>query len=226
MHVEPEASSRDPELVIFDCDGVLVDSEAISNRVLAESLSAEGLTTTATQARSEYQGLLLADIHDRAQQKLGRELSADWLARFEAARDDAFRRELQALPGARETVLRLSAADIGVCVASQGKLAKIALTLSLAGLDDLFPESSRFSSYSVARGKPAPDVFLYAAASLDVDPACCVVVEDSPSGVFGAVAAGMRPVGFAARDEEHELQNAGAVEIVSGLDALPGLLGL
>lgn len=217
---------REPELVVFDCDGVLVDSETISNRVLAEMLSAEGLPTTLTQSRHRYQGMLLTDIRLQAEGKLGRELPEDWLARYESQRDEAFRRELAPVTGAVETVQRVTAAGLGVCVASQGKLAKIALSLSLTGLDHLFPQAARFSAYSVANGKPAPDVFLHAAASIGVAPACCVVVEDTPSGVTAAVSAQMRAVGYADDSDEQALRDAGATEILHSLDQLPRLLDL
>lgn len=118
---------RDPQLVILDCDGVLVDSEVISNRVLAEMLSAEGLPTTLRQARRDYQGLLLADILSRAQDKLGHPLPEGWLDRYETERAAAFRRELSPVAGAVEAVQRVTAAGIGVCVASQGKFPKTRL---------------------------------------------------------------------------------------------------
>ncbi len=118
---------RDLQLVIFDCDGVLVDSEIISNDVLARSLTDQGLPTTLTQARRDYQGLLLADIDSRAQAKLGRPLAKDWLQRYERDRAAVFRRELRAVPAAAETVQRIRAAGVRVCVASQGKLSKTRL---------------------------------------------------------------------------------------------------
>lgn len=216
----------DVELVIFDCDGVLVDSESISNRVLGEMITAEGLPTTMTQARREYQGMLLADIRSRVEQTLGRKLPPDWLERYEAERDLAFRRDLEPVAHAPETIRRIRRAGISVCVASQGKLSKTNLSLSLTGLDDLFPEGSRFSAYLVANGKPAPDLFLHAAASMGVDPAGCLVVEDTPSGVTAGVAASMRVVGYAADSDEQALRNAGATEILHSLDRLPLLLGL
>jgi HAD superfamily hydrolase (TIGR01509 family) len=217
---------HEPELVIFDCDGVLVDSETISNRVLAEMLTAEGLPTTLTQSRHRYQGMLLADIHSQAEQKLGRELPEDWLARYERERDAAFRHELAPVTGAVETVQQVMTAGLGVCVASQGKLAKTALSLSLTGLDHFFPQGARFSAYSVANGKPAPDVFLHAAASMGIGPAHCVVVEDTPSGVTAAVCAQMRAVGYAADSDEQALRDAGATEILHSLDQLTRLLDL
>jgi HAD superfamily hydrolase (TIGR01509 family) len=217
---------RGARLVIFDCDGVLVDSEVISNRVLAEMLSAEGLPTTLSQARRDYQGLMLDDVLCRAQEKLGRTLSRDWLGQYEAERAAAFERELEPVRGAIETVKRIKAADIGVCVASQGELAKTRLSLALTGLDRLVPETARFSAYSVARGKPAPDLFLHAAESMGAAPASCVVVEDTPSGVTAAVSAGMRAVGYAADSDERALRAAGASEALRSLAELPQVLGL
>jgi beta-phosphoglucomutase-like phosphatase (HAD superfamily) len=108
------------ELVIFDCDGVLVDSEVISNEVLARMLTREGLPTTLTEARRAYQGLLLSDIRSRAQARLGRPLPLGWLAEYEAERAEEFHRSLKPVPGAAEAVRRVKAAGMKVCVASQG----------------------------------------------------------------------------------------------------------
>jgi HAD superfamily hydrolase (TIGR01509 family) len=216
----------DLQLVIFDCDGVLVDSEVISNRVLAEMLTVEGLATTLTQARRDYQGVLLADIRSRAERKLGRALPEDWLARYETERDDAFRRELCPVAGAAEAVERITAAGIAICVASQGKLSKTKLSLALSGLDRLFPEAVRFSAYTVANGKPAPDLFLHTAASMGAEPSQCVVIEDTPSGIAAAVSAGIPSIGYAADSDERALREAGANEILQSLGELPRLLGL
>jgi HAD superfamily hydrolase (TIGR01509 family) len=198
------------ELVIFDCDGVLVDSEVISNRVLAAMLTEQGLPTTLPQARREYQGLLLADVLARTEAQLGHPLPADWLSRYEAERSEAFRRELQPVAGAAETVESLYRAGLHVCVASQGKLEKTRLSLAVTGLDHVFPEHVRFSAYSVANGKPAPDLFMHAAVTIGVEPVACVVVEDTPSGVQAAVAAGMRAIGYTADSDELALREARA----------------
>jgi HAD superfamily hydrolase (TIGR01509 family) len=217
--------ARDLGLVIFDCDGVLVDSEVISNEVLARALTEQGLPTTLTQSRRDYQGLLLADIDAQAEAKLGRPLARDWLERYERERAAVFRRDLRAVPGAAETVGRIRATGVRVCVASQGKLEKTRLSLGLTKLEGLFPEEVRFSAYSVARGKPHPDLFLHAAATMAVEPARCAVVEDTPSGVTAAVAAGMRAFGYAADSDEAALRRAGAETLVA-MDELPSLLGL
>lgn len=141
-------------------------------------------------------------------------------------RDAAFRRELEPVAGAVETVSRITAAGIGVCVASQGELSKTRVSLALTGLDLLFPQTARLSAYSVANGKPAPDVFLHAAASMGVAPTRCIVVEDTPSGVTAAVSAQMRAVGYAADSDEQALRDAGATEILHSLDQLLRLLDL
>jgi HAD superfamily hydrolase (TIGR01509 family) len=204
---------------------VLVDSEVISNAVLAQALAAEGLATTLAESRREYQGLLLADVLSRAESALGRPLPEGWLARYEHDRAEAFRRDLRAVPGAAESVERAQRAGVGVCVASQGKLEKTLLSLRLTGLEDLFPAGTLFSAQSVARGKPCPDLFLHAAEAMGSAPAACVVVEDTPSGVVAARAAGMRAIGYAADGDEAALRGAGA-EIVWSLGEVPRLLGL
>jgi HAD superfamily hydrolase (TIGR01509 family) len=216
---------RELELVIFDCDGVLVDSEGISNDVLARLLSAQGLPTTLVQARRAYQGLLLGEVVASAEAKLGHPLPEGWLERYERERAAEFRRSLEAVPGAAAAVRRTIAAGTAVCVASQGKLEKTRLSLALSGLADLFAQEALFSAELVARGKPHPDLFLHAARAMCAEPGRCAVVEDTPSGVTAAVSAGMRAIGYAADGDEAALRAAGA-EIVHSLDALAGLLEL
>lgn len=212
-------------LVIFDCDGVLVDSETISNGVLADMLGACGLSMTLAEARREYQGLLLADVITRAESKLGRPLPASWLGEYERERARVFQRELEPVPGAAETVQLLKAAGLKVCVASQGKLAKTRMTLGLTGLRELFAPEALFSAESVARPKPFPELFEHAARTMQAEPSACVVVEDSPSGVTAALAAGMHAIGYAADSDEQALREAGA-ETIYALEELPQILGV
>jgi HAD superfamily hydrolase (TIGR01509 family) len=129
------------------------------------------------------------------------------------------------VPGVAETVRRIKAAGVAVCVASQGKLEKTQLSLKLTQLDLLFPDEALFSAYSVSRGKPHPDLFLHAAQTMAIEPSRVAVVEDTPSGVTAAVAAGMRALGYAADSDEAELRRAGA-ETLLAMDELPSLLGL
>jgi HAD superfamily hydrolase (TIGR01509 family) len=213
------------ELVIFDCDGVLVDSEAISNEVLARMLTREGLPTTLAQARRAYQGLLLADVATRAEAGLGRPLPSGWLAEYERMRTQAFRRGLEPVAGAAEAVRRVKAAGAKVCVASQGALQKTRTTLGLTGLLGLFAPDALFSAHDVSRPKPDPAIFLHAATAMSSAPCACAVIEDTPSGVVAAVAAEMRAIGYAADSDERALRDAGA-EIVHSLHELPRLLGL
>jgi HAD superfamily hydrolase (TIGR01509 family) len=198
------------QLVIFDCDGVLVDSETISNQVLAEMLTEQGIPTTLRQSRAEYQGLLLDDILARAEGKLGRPFPDGWLRQYESRRDEVFAAELRPIEGARELVESVISRGVPVCVASQGSLDKTNRSLALTGLDRLFPPHARFSARLVARGKPHPDLFLHAAATMGVDPARCVVIEDTPSGVTAAVRAAMPVYGYAADSDREALERAGA----------------
>jgi HAD superfamily hydrolase (TIGR01509 family) len=216
---------RDLQLVIFDCDGVLVDSEVISNMVLARLLTEEGLPTTLAEARRDYQGLLLTEVFDWAGEKLGRSLPQDLVVRFEGERAEAFHRELRPVRGVAGVVEGVCVAGLAVCVASQGKLEKTRLSLDLTGLRRLFAERALFSAYSVARGKPHPDLFLHAAEAMGADPASCAVVEDTPSGVMAGISAGMRVFGYAADSDEQALRQAGA-EIFRSMSELPTLLGL
>jgi HAD superfamily hydrolase (TIGR01509 family) len=215
----------DLQLVIFDCDGVLVDSEVISNGVLARLLTQAGVPLTLAETRRDYQGLLLDEILTRTAERFGRRLPDGFLDRFQAERAEEFRRELKPVPGAAEVIQHVKAAGIPVCVASQGKLEKTRMTLSLTGLDKLIPEDAVFSAYSVPRGKPHPDLFLHAAAVMGAKPEASVVVEDTPSGVLAAVAAGMRVLGFTADSDAAALREAGA-DVFESLDQVPGLLGL
>jgi beta-phosphoglucomutase-like phosphatase (HAD superfamily) len=213
------------QLVIFDCDGVLVDSEVISSTLLAQTLTGYGLPTTLADARRDYEGLLLRDIDARASAKLGRALPDDWIERFQAERAEVFRRELEPVSGAGEAVERVVAAGVPVCVASQGMIEKTRLSLELTGLDRLFSEDLLFSAWLVKRGKPFPDLFLHAAATMGAEPSRCAVVEDSVSGATAAVAATMRAIGYAAHGDGAELRKAGA-EVIGSMRAVPGVLGL
>jgi len=150
------------ELVIFDCDGVLVDSEPLSNAVLAGALTRAGLPTTSEQAVATYKGLHIRDVLEHAERALGHPLPADFVPAYEDARAQAFQRELVPVAGAAETVAVVKTAGVAVCVASQGKRSKTELTLGLTGLRSLFGEDAVFSAHSVARGKPHPDLFLHA----------------------------------------------------------------
>jgi HAD superfamily hydrolase (TIGR01509 family) len=214
-----------PELVIFDCDGVLVDSEPISNGVLAAMLTEQGLPTTLPQARREYQGLTLAQVLAGARERLGRELPAGWLDEYQQRRAEEFRRGLRRVAGAEQAVRAVAAAGVKVCVASQGRLEKSRLTLGLTGLDRLFAADAVFSAEQVPRAKPHPDLFLHAATAMGARPERTAVVEDTPLGVAAARAAGMLAIGLTADSDEPALLREGAI-CVGSMAAVPAALGL
>jgi HAD superfamily hydrolase (TIGR01509 family) len=182
-------------LVIFDCDGVLVDSELISNRVLSEALAELGLELTVEETMAEFMGRSREHMLARIEALTGAPAPHDFIEHYDAARDAAFWDGLEPVEGIEEALDALDAAGIATCVASSGDHAKMRLTLGMTGLYDRF-EGRIFSASEVANGKPAPDLFLHAATRMGVEPQDCVVVEDSPAGVAAGAAAGMRVLGF------------------------------
>ena len=212
-----------PALVIFDCDGVLVDNEISANRVMAETITAAGVPITCEECLARFVGGTLQRVVDTVEEWLGAPLPPGWKEDFEARRNEAFRRELKPVPGAEAAVTAIRASGTAICVASSGTLEKINLTLDLTGLKGHF--DNIFSATMVAHGKPAPDLFLYAAERMGHRPEDCVVVEDSPPGVTAAVAAGMRVLAYAAAGDTQDLTAAGGA-VFHDMGTLPGLLGL
>jgi len=181
-----------PKLIIFDCDGVLVDSEPIANRVLAEYLSEHGLPTTWQQSITRFVGLSLSSIRTEVLHSDGVVLPDDFESTLMERDRQAFEVDLKAIDGIMEV---LDALTIPFCVASSGTHRKIRSSLSLAGLNTYFGEHV-FSSEDVSLGKPAPDLFLHAARNMMIEPTHTVVVEDSLAGVKAGARAGMRVFGF------------------------------
>jgi HAD superfamily hydrolase (TIGR01509 family) len=189
----PATRAGEPvDLVIFDCDGVLVDSERLAVRVEARLLRSLGWDVTEAEVLRRFVGRSDAHMHAEIERVLGRPVP-EWHARYAADLTEALRAELVPVPGIASAL-----DDLGVpsCVASSGTHEKMRLTLGLTGLHDRFA-GRIFSATEVASGKPAPDLFLHAATRMGVEPARCVVVEDSAAGVEAARAAGMRALGYA-----------------------------
>jgi HAD superfamily hydrolase (TIGR01509 family) len=207
--------------VIFDCDGVLVDTEPTSTRVLAGLLTQAGLDTSLEDCLRFYRGLAMKSVLADATRRLGAPLSFDVAACYYAEIEAAFRVELDPIPGIVDALDRIPLPN---CVASSGPHHKMALTLRSTGLWDRF-EGRIFSATEVAAGKPAPDLFLHAASRMGFDPARTAVVEDSVAGVEAAVAAGMRPLAFA-RDTSPDLLAAAGGRPFDDMAELPGLLGV
>lgn len=185
------------DLVILDCDGVLVDSEPISMRVDTEVLAELGWQLTNDEVVERFMGRTHEYMVAEIEAHLGRPLEAGWEAGFQGRYRDAFALQLKPVDGVVEALDALDASGTLTCVASSGGHQKMRFTLGLTDLWDRF-EGRIFSATEVAQGKPAPDLFLHAAARMGVDPAVCAVVEDSRYGVAAARAAGMRVFAYGA----------------------------
>ena len=183
-------------LILFDCDGVLVDSEPLANAVLAEFLTELGLPHTGEECSTRYVGRSIPSIVAEIERESGIKLPADFHADLWRRDKHAFAGRLPAIPGVADVIAGLRAQDRPLCVASSSAPERIRNSLTVTGLIGHF-EPHLYSATQVARGKPAPDLFLFAAESMGFDPAECTVIEDSLAGVQAGVAAGMRVIGFA-----------------------------
>jgi HAD superfamily hydrolase (TIGR01509 family) len=211
---------RPPGLVIFDCDGVLVDSESITNGVFAAMLGELGLPVTPEFVFENFAGRTMQHCWDEVAAMLGRPVPRGFQDEFQLRVTAALEAEVQAVAGIEAV---LDALAVPYCVASSGSIGKMATTLGATGLLSRFRERM-FSATEVARGKPAPDIFLYAAGRCRVEPRDCAVIEDSPAGVVAGVAAGMTVYGYCARTPEARLLEAGAHHTFDDMAKLPALL--
>ena len=217
----------DPTHLIFDCDGVLVDSEAIAIRVEEVRLAEAGFALTATEIAERFVGLSYATMSAELEAQFGRALPDGLMATVQQETLDRFPDELVEIPGIGAV---LAANPLPRCVASSSNLDRIRLSLQLTGLAPMFDDDLVFSAQMVENGKPAPDLFLFAADKMGADPAGCVVIEDSPHGVTAGVSAGMTVVGLTAGGHASEslaqrLLDAGATTVVAATADLAGLLG-
>lgn len=210
------------DLVIFDCDGVLVDSEILSVEVDRRLLAEFGWHLTHEQIVHRFVGRSSAHFRAELESHLGRALPDDWEERYLPWYDEAFERDLVAVPGVEHAIERIPWL---MCVASSGPHEKIRRTLGLTGLHARF-EGRIFSATEVAEGKPAPDLFLHAASRMGVGPSRCVVIEDSRFGVAAARAAGMHAFGFAGGLTPAEWLRGESTTVFDDMSDLPRLLGL
>jgi len=213
-------------LVIFDCDGVLVDSEVLFNRVLAAELTACGFPIDAESAIARFTGMSMASLVARVEAELGRPLPPDFGNRCRVRADTVMDRELQAIDGI-DAVLADHAGPR--CVASSSAMRRIRRSLATTGLARHFDADTLFSAAMVARGKPAPDLFLHAAKRMGAPPGACLVVEDSLPGIGAATAAGMTVLGFCGASHIRDghaarLTEAGAAAVFDDMAILPDLL--
>ncbi|WP_316206726.1 MULTISPECIES: HAD family hydrolase [unclassified Bradyrhizobium] len=209
------------ELVIFDSDGVLVDSEIIALTVLARAASEEGAPIDVEEAIRAFRGLKMADCVREIERRLGRDVPETFVADVRQATALAFDAELKPVEGIHAALAEIS---VPVCVASNGPMSKLTHTLGLTKLLERF-EGRIFSAYEVGSWKPDPGLFPHAAQTLGVHPSRCIVVEDSLSGVYAARAAGMRVLGFTDGDPgvDQELR-AICEDLFHRMSDLPDLL--
>ena len=217
--------NADIDLIIFDCDGVLVDSEVISCRAHAETLTRHGYPITSDQVLVRFLGVSDREARLTVEAELGRSLPADFETQIKQAALQRYADELGAIPHIGEAI---AAIDLPKCVASSGTPEKIRHGLTCAGLYDLLSPHI-FSATQVARGKPAPDLFLFAAERMQAAAGRCVVIEDSVPGVTGARAAGMIVLGFhggshCTPGHAAMLRAAGAAVTFDDMRQLPGLV--
>ncbi|MEQ8334337.1 HAD family hydrolase [Nisaea sp.] len=213
------------ELVIFDCDGVLVDSEAIANRCTAEAMTEAGVPILAEDALKQFLGGKLTFIQKDVEAMIGRELGEDWVPKIYAKQFALYRKELRAIAGIDRTLAVIADAGMKICVGSNGPVEKMDVTLGVTNLKRHF-NGRIFSADMVGIPKPEPDLYLYCAERMRVAPERCVVVEDSPVGARAGIAAGMRVFGYHGPHDPEGLAAVGVHELFGDMTELPGLLGI
>ncbi len=213
------------KLIIFDCDGVLIDSEIIACRITAEELTRHGFLFTQEEIAERFLGIPSAPMYATIEKEVGRTVPDDLRSRVRSRIRQLVADELEAVPGVHETLDKISH---DVCVASSSGLDYLKIALSRVVLyDRLSPHI--FSAQQVARGKPAPDLFLYAAREMGVANEDCLVIEDSIAGVTAGLTAGMRVIGFAGgshclRGHGDRLCAHGAERTIDVMTDLPGII--
>jgi HAD superfamily hydrolase (TIGR01509 family) len=218
-----------PRLIIFDCDGVLMDSEIVSSRVVAADLTARGIPTTPAEAMHQYVGVSLLDMIPMVEAELGHALPPDWFTSMTRKIAGAMEEGVEPVAGAREILERLNGMGVRWRIASNSADLEMDAKFGRTGFTGLVAGRVHSAPRLFASGgkpKPAPDVFLDAAKAEGVAPGDCAVVEDSVPGVKGAVAAGMTAIGFDPVGDGAHLTRAGAHHILHKLSDLPMLLRL
>lgn len=212
-----------PNLVIFDCDGVLVDSEGIFNVILARSLSAHGLPITPAECMALFVGGTMSNVKSIAEQR-GAKLGPDWIDQVYEESYAEFRKGVAIIDGITELLDMLDANGISYCIGSNGRMAKMDITLGQNGLLDRF-QGRIFSAYEVGIAKPDPGLFLHAAQKMGVNPARAIVIEDSLNGVTAANRAGIKCYGYAHEGDGSALAAQNAT-VIRSMRELPTLLDL
>ncbi len=222
--MSPDALGQRPafELVIFDCDGVLVDSEGLSEQIIARLMAEVGVEMTPADVNRLSQGLSDQDMWARFEQEYAVTIPERLIERYGKEELEVMRSELKAFEGVVGTVSALVERGQAICVASSGSKAKMGVTLAVTGLERYF-RGNIFSASQVERRKPAPDLFLFAAESMAANPESCAVIEDSRNGVLAGLAAGMTVFGFAPGTSPALLAELG-IQLFQNMSELPALL--
>lgn len=210
-----------PELIIFDCDGVLVDSEVLAVDIDRQVFAEYGWDLTRAEVIERFLGTPMRTMQEQLEARLGRSLGEEWLDALEARYAQVFEKELVAVPGVIDLLEQL---DTPRCVASSGTHQRIRHSLSLCNMSTYFEDEHIFSAQDVRRGKPAPDLFLHAASAMGATPRQCVVIEDSAHGVNAARAAGMRVLGYAGGVTPAKTLLAAGAQVFQSMAQVPGLL--
>ena len=208
------------KLIIFDCDGVLVDSERLTNQVFVDMLAILGINITLQDVMDNYVGIPLQDGITMLEERYQFKLPEDFIVQFNQQSMSLLERDLQPVLGIKEVLATLQAPW---CVASNSHTEKLRALLKITALFDRF-NGKIFTASQVKRPKPAPDVYLYAASAFDMSPADCLVIEDTPIGVSAAIAAGMTVFGYAAQTSAARLLDAGAHAVFADMKDLPMLI--
>lgn len=208
------------DLVIFDCDGVLVDSELLANRVIVEMAGEFGLAMSLHESVELFRGCSMAECRAEIERRLMTKLPASFETTYRQRVHTLLRRELRAVDGVHEAIGLI---DLPICVASNASMESLGVSLDVTGLAARF-EGRMFSAYVIGKWKPDPALFLRAARTLGASPPCCVVVEDSVPGVCAAVAAGMRVLGYAPSPSHAANLRAYGAGTFSSMHELPALL--
>lgn len=198
--------STKPKLIIFDCDGVLVDSETITNQILVDYINEFGTDLSLENALELFRGGALSDCIEYVKSHYGIRLPDEFAPNFRHRMKVAFEKDLKAVDGVKDL---LDSLNHSICVASNGPLEKMSTTLKVTGLKSYFGENV-FSAYQINKWKPEPDLFLHAAETMGVSPEDSIVIEDSPRGVRAARLAGMRCYGYDVYGKSKELRQEGA----------------
>ncbi len=211
------------ELIIFDCDGVLVDSEEVANEVLAGVIGRYGLSLSPGEAHQIFVGQSVGAVRDMAMRELGVTLPHDWAIGYYQELFPALE-SVRAIEGVADVICQLQARKVPFCVASQGPLEKMEVTLGATKLAPFFA-GRIYSAKSVRRPKPAPDLFIHAARSCGAKPGGCAVIEDSAAGVAAGIAAGMKVFAFCPPDMAPKFKALGATPFHSMSELLAKLEG-